>query len=75
MVEPGEGEADVGPIIQRGVPGLGLDVDVSKYFWYHHTAADMMTVIDRADLQRCIATMAVMAFALADVDRVVPRQP
>ena len=33
----------------------------------------MMTMIDRADLQRCVAVMAVMAFALADVDRIVPR--
>ena len=72
-VEPGDGEADVGPIIQRGVPGLGLDVDASKYFWYHHTTADMMTVIDRNDIAKCVATMAVMAFVLADVDAMVPR--
>src|SRR6185503_2963728 len=51
----GDGEADVGPILQRGVPGLGLDVDASKYFWYHHTSADMMTVIDRGELARCVA--------------------
>jgi carboxypeptidase Q len=72
-VEAGDGEADVGPIIQRGVPGLGLDVDASKYFWYHHSTADMMTVIDRNDLAKCVATMAVMAFVLADVDQMVPR--
>ena len=72
-MEHGDGEADVGPIIQRGVPGLGLDVDASKYFWYHHTTADMMTVIDRNDIAKCVATMAVMAFVLADVDAMVPR--
>jgi carboxypeptidase Q len=72
-VERGEGEADVGPILQRGVPGLALDVDDSKYFWYHHSWGDMMTVIDRADFAKCIATMAVMAYLLADVDGPVPR--
>jgi carboxypeptidase Q len=72
-VERGDGEADVGPIIQRGVPGLGLDVDASKYFWYHHSTADMMTVIDRNDLAKCVATMAVMAYVLADLDQLVPR--
>jgi carboxypeptidase Q len=72
-VERGEGEADVGPILQRGVPGLALDVDDTKYFWYHHTAADMMTVIDRGDLAKCVATMAVMAYVIADLDRLLPR--
>jgi carboxypeptidase Q len=72
-VERGDGEADVGPILQRGVPGLALDVDDTKYFWYHHTAADMMTVIDRGELAKCVATMAVMAYIIADLDQTVPR--
>lgn len=69
----GDGEADVGPILQRGVPGLALDVDDTKYFWYHHSSGDMMTVIDRADMNKCVATMAVMAYMLADLDQLVPR--
>jgi carboxypeptidase Q len=72
-VEKGDGEADVEPILARGVPGLSLDVDDSKYFWYHHSTADMMTVIDRQDLAKCVATMAVIAYILADLDRPVPR--
>ena len=72
-VERGDGEADVGPLIQRGIPGLGLDVDASKYFWYHHSWGDMMTVIDRGDLAKCVATMAAMAYLLADLDSTVPR--
>lgn len=72
-VEKGDGEADVGPILQRGVPGLALDVDDAKYFWFHHSTADMMTVIDRADLAKCVATMAVIAYILADLDQPVPR--
>jgi hypothetical protein len=26
--------------MKDGVPGMGLIVDGSKYFWYHHTDAD-----------------------------------
>lgn len=72
-VEKGDGEADVGPILQRGVPGLALDVDDTKYFWYHHSSADMMTVIGKDDFAKCIASMAVMAYILADLDGPVPR--
>jgi carboxypeptidase Q len=69
----GDGEADVGPILQRGVPGLALDVDDTKYFWYHHSSGDMMTVIDRGDFTKCIAMMAAMVYVLADIDRPIPR--
>ena len=30
-------EADIGPLVERGVPGIGLDVDAERYFWYHHS--------------------------------------
>lgn len=69
----GEGEADVGPILQRGVPGLALDVDDTKYFWYHHSSGDMMTMIDRNDFAKCVATMAVLAYLAADADQMIPR--
>ena len=72
-VVSGEGEADVGPILQRGVPGLALDVDDTKYFWYHHSSGDMMYVIDRGELSQCIAMMAAMAYVIADLDQPIPR--
>ena len=72
-VVSGEGEADVGPILQRGVPGLALDVDDTKYFWYHHSSGDMMTVIDRKEFAQCVALMAAMAYLIADLDTPVPR--
>jgi carboxypeptidase Q len=72
-VVAGDGEADVGPILQRGVPGLALDVDDTKYFWYHHSSGDMMTVIDREDFSKCIAIMAAMVYVLADIDQPIPR--
>jgi carboxypeptidase Q len=72
-VTPGEPEADVTPLVQMGVPALGLEVDTAKYFWYHHSAGDTMAVIDRDDMARCVATLAAMAYLLADADQLVPR--
>ena len=72
-VVAGDGEADVGPTIRTGVPGFALNVDDSTYFWYHHTDADMMTMINPDDFRRCIATMAVMAYVLADMPAALPR--
>jgi carboxypeptidase Q len=72
-VRDGDAEADVGPILQQGVPGLALDVDDTKYFWYHHSSGDMMTMIDRNDFAKCVATMAVLAYLVADAGQMVPR--
>ena len=67
------GGADIGPIMREGVPGMGLRVDNSRYFWYHHTEADAMDKLDIDEFNRCIATMAVMAYVVADMDERLPR--
>jgi carboxypeptidase Q len=67
-VAPGEGEADVEPILALGVPGFALDVDASRYFWYHHTQADMLDAVNENDLRRCVAAMAVLVYALAEMN-------
>ena len=40
------GGADIGPIMATGVPGMGLNVEDSKYFWFHHTDADTTDKLD-----------------------------
>jgi carboxypeptidase Q len=72
-VVPGDGEADIGPLLAAGVPGAGLDVDGSRYFWYHHTNADTPDKLAPADVARCIAAMAVYAYVLAEQPEVLPR--
>ncbi len=67
------GGADIGPIMKEGVPGMGLKVDSSKYFWYHHTNADAMDKLDKDEFNRCVATMAIMAYVVADMDERLPR--
>jgi carboxypeptidase Q len=69
------GGADIGPIMQLGVPGMGLIVDGTKYFWYHHTEADTIDKLDPHEMALCVATMAVMAYVVADMAETLPRSP
>lgn len=71
-VAEGGGEADIGPLMERGVPGMGLRVEDSRYFWYHHTPGDTLDKLDPAELARCVAAMAVMAYVAADLPERLP---
>jgi carboxypeptidase Q len=70
---PESPEADIGPLVDRGVPGIGLEVDATRYFWYHHTEGDTLDKLDPAELARCVAAMAVMAYVIADLPERLPR--
>ncbi len=61
------GGADIGPMMQLGVPGVGFEVDGSRYFWFHHTDADTVDKLDPAEMQRCVAIMAALAWIAADL--------
>jgi len=65
-VIPGEGEADIGPLMTAGVPAFGLRTAMTHYWDYHHTQADTFDKIVPDDFRRCMATMAVMSYVLAD---------
>jgi carboxypeptidase Q len=67
-VGPSGGGADIGPSVQAGqIPAMALDVDGSKYFLYHHTAADTADKLDPLDVARCAAAVAVMSYVIADL--------
>jgi len=72
-VTRGGGGADIGPITREGVPGMSLNVDGTKYFWYHHTDADTMDKLDPREMGLCVAAMAVMAYTVADLPMALPR--
>ncbi len=74
-IEASGGGADIGPIMSTGVPGMGLNVDGSRYFWFHHTDADTPDKLDPAEVQRCVAVMAVMAYIAADIEQSFSTQP
>ena len=61
------GGADIGPIMREGVPGAALNVEGSRYFDIHHTPADTLDKVNPRELALCVATMAVMAYVVADM--------
>ena len=65
--------ADVLKLIVGGVPAMHLEVDREKYFWYHHTDADTIDKLDRNEFNRCVASMAVMAYVVADLPEPLAR--
>ncbi|MBL8983286.1 MAG: M20/M25/M40 family metallo-hydrolase [Gemmatimonadetes bacterium] len=68
----GGGGADIGPMMELGVPGMGLNVDDTKYFWYHHTNADTIDKMSPREVSLSVATMAVMAYVMADMPDRLP---
>ncbi len=72
-VTAGGGGADIGPIMQLGVPGMSPSVDGSRYFWYHHSDADTMDKLDPKDMGLLTAALAVMAYVVADLPDPLPR--
>jgi carboxypeptidase Q len=74
-ITKGGGGSDIAPIMALGVPGLGLNVDGTRYFWYHHTEADTIDKLDPHEMALCVATMAVMAYVVADMAEPLPRGP
>jgi carboxypeptidase Q len=67
-------EADIAPLVALGVPGMGLKVDRTRYFWYHHSEADTFDKLDAAEVARCVAAMAVMAYVVAEMPAPLPRR-
>ena len=72
-ITKGGGGADIGPIMALGVPGMGLNVADTKYFWYHHTDADTVDKLDPKEVAQCAAVMAIMAYVVADMPTRLPR--
>jgi carboxypeptidase Q len=66
--------ADISVLTKAGVPGLGLRPDPTHYFDIHHTHADTVDKIDRVDLSMNVATMAVMAYVIADLPEALARE-
>jgi carboxypeptidase Q len=76
MMAAGGSGPDIDGIVQRGVAGLGLRHDTSRYYDIHHSKADTFEKVDRGDLNRNVAILAVMAWALAEMpERLVEETP
>jgi Zn-dependent M28 family amino/carboxypeptidase len=69
----GSGGADIGPLDARGLPTFAPLQDSRTYFFYHHTAADTLDKIVPRELAENAAVVAVAAYALANLERPLPR--
>jgi len=62
------GGADIGPIVEAGVPVFGLNQDGLRYFDLHHTADDTLDKIDPAQLSQNVAAWTALVWLAADSD-------
>jgi carboxypeptidase Q len=73
-VGPGGGGADIGPIAQLGnVPTMAYLGDATRFFVFHHTAADTVERIAPDDISRAAAAIAAMSYVIADMPERLPR--
>ena len=66
-ISVGGGGTDIEPLAPAGVPLMSLQTIGEHYFDWHHTNADTLDKVNPQDLRKCIATLAVMAYVLADM--------
>jgi carboxypeptidase Q len=72
-IAAGGGGADVAQLAPTGVPVMELTVADANYFWFHHTSADTPDKVSPKDLGQCVASLAVMAYVVADLPQSLPR--
>jgi carboxypeptidase Q len=65
--------ADIEPLEKAGVPCFSPIQDSRLYFKYHHTAADTLDKIVPKELAENSAVVAVVAYAVANAERPLPR--
>ena len=53
--------------------GASLRDDLYKYFFFHHSHGDTMTVMDPKQMNVAAAVWAVVAYVVADMDEMLPR--
>ena len=68
------GETDTNWWKDLGVPLGTLMTNNKRYFWFHHSNGDTMTVMNPIEMNLCSAVFAVYAYILADMDDMLPRK-
>ena len=70
----GGGGADIGPIAQLGnTPTMAYLGDATRFFVFHHTAADTVERIAPEDVSRAAAAIAAVAWIVAEMPERLPR--
>jgi Zn-dependent M28 family amino/carboxypeptidase len=66
-IQDGGGDADIGPLMRRGVPGISTRTTMEHYFDWHHTQSDMLDKVDPIELRKNVAALAVLLYVVADM--------
>ena len=70
---PLDGSPDIEFFTDIGIPGAALLNANERYFWFHHSDGDRMTVEDSHELDMCTALWAASAYVIADLTVDMPR--
>ena len=68
FVSAGWGGVDISFMAEAGVPLIGHRTDGAAYFDVHHSPSDTIDKVDPADLQRNVAAVAALLWALAETE-------
>jgi carboxypeptidase Q len=72
-IRAGHGGADISTLGPAGVPLLGLRTAPERYFDLHHTVADRLETVHPRELALGAASLAILAYALAEAPEALPR--
>jgi len=67
--------SDIQPLIDAGVPAVGLSQDGTRYFDYHHTPDDTLDKIDPEQLRQNVAAWTAMLAVFSGGIEPGPKQP
>lgn len=70
LTEPGP---DISFWTDQGIPGGGFHNENEKYFWYHHSEADSMNLIESDAFDRSAAFWTAFSYIVADLKHDIPR--
>lgn len=67
--------SDIGPMLEAGMPGVGLSQDGTHYFDLHHTPDDTLDKVDLEELRQNVAAWTAMLAVLAGPVEPDPNRP
>lgn len=62
----GGGGADIGPLGEMGTALFGLEVEMQRYFDYHHSAKDTIDKVHPRELELGAISMAILAWLISE---------
>jgi Zn-dependent M28 family amino/carboxypeptidase len=65
-IEAGYSGVDIFPLVEKGVPGFGLDVENHRYFDYHHSSNDTMDKVHPRELELGAIVEALLCYLISE---------